>query len=201
MVIITAQQQCEKEGTEYRCELLEYSAKNNTFVVELTTNNPYKPPIKIITDAEEINDITSNRLIKDAYKYASMTSKGEILVREYAVVMISGWMSKDHKWWEYIDEDDRFLMYQDPVWTFDEYAAMIQHHEIDGTIEQNGMYDHWKAFSIMTVTKYNRDQFDTITNDEMKKFIKKHIDDFMWNNYSYFEAVVNRHYDELKENK
>lgn len=201
MVIITAQQQCEKEGTEYRCELLEYSAKNNTFVIELTTNNPYKPPIKIITDASEINDITSNRLIKDAYKYASMTSKGEIFVREYAVVMISGWMSKDHKWWEYIDENDRFLMYQDPVWTFDEYAAMIQHHEIDGTIEQNGMYDHWKAFSIMTVTKYNRDQFDAITNDEMKKFIKKHIDEFMWNNYSYFEAVVNRHYDELKENK
>lgn len=201
MVIITAQQQCEKEGTEYRCELLEYSAKNNTFVIELTTNNPYKPPIKIITDASEINDITSNRLIKDAYKYASMTSKGEIFVREYAVVMISGWMSKDHKWWEYIDENDRFLMYQDPVWTFDEYAAMIQHHEIDGTIEQNGMYDHWKAFSIMTVTKYSRDQFDAITNDEMKKFIKKHIDEFMWNNYSYFEAVVNRHYDELKENK
>ncbi len=136
MIIITAQQQCEKEGTEYRCELLEYSARNNTFVIELTTNNPYKPPIKIITDASEINDITSNRLIKDAYKYASMTSKGEILVREHAVVMISGWMSKDHKWWEYINEDDRFLMYQDPVWSFDEYAAMIHHHEINSPIEQ-----------------------------------------------------------------
>lgn len=201
MVIITAQQQCEKEGTEYRCELLEYSAKNNTFVIELTTNNPYKPPIKIITDASEINDITSNRLIKDAYKYASMTSKGEIFVREYAVVMISGWMSKDHKWWEYIDEDDRFLMYQDPVWTFDEYAAMIQHHENDGTIEQNGMYDHWKAFSIMTVTKYSRDQFDAITNDEMKDLIKKHIDEFMWKNYEYFDAVVKQHEESLKENK
>lgn len=201
MIIITAQQQCEKEGTEYRCELLEYSAKNNTFVVELTTNNPYKPPIKIITDAEEINDITSNRLIKDAYKYASMTSKGEILVREYATVMISGWMSKDHKWWEYIGEDDKFLMYQDPVWTFDEYASMIQHHEIDGTIEQNCMYDHWKAFSIMTVTKYRRDQFDGLTNDEMKNLIKKHIDEFMWNNYPHFESIVNQHYDELKENK
>lgn len=201
MIIITAQQQCEKEGTEYRCELLEYSAKNNTFVVELTTNNPYRPPIKIITDAEEINDITSNRLIKDAYKYAYMTSKGEIFVREYAVVMISGWMSKDHKWWEYIDEDDRFLMYQDPVWTFDEYAAMIQHHEIDGTIEQNGMYDHWKAFSIMTVTKYSRDQFDAITNDETKDLIKKHIDEFMWKNYEYFDAVVKRHEESLKENK
>lgn len=201
MVIITAQQQCEKEGTEYRCELLEYSAKNNTFVIELTTNNPYKPPIKIITDAEEINDITSNRLIKEAYSYASMTSKGEIFVREYATVMISGWMSKDHKWWEYISEDDKFLMYQDPVWTFDEYASMIQHHEIDGIIEQDYMYDHWKAFRIMIVVKYNRNQFDTITNDEKKKFIKKHIDEFMWNNYPYFEAVVNRHNDELKENK
>ena len=201
MVIITAQQQCEKEGTEYRCELLEYSAKNNTFVIELTTNNPYKPPIKIISDASEINDITSNRLIKDAYSYASMTSKGEILVREYATVMISGWMSKDHKWWEYIDEDDRFLMYHDPVWSFDEYAAIIQHHEIDGTIEQDGMYDRWKAFRIMTVTKYRRDQLDTFTSDDIRNLIKKHIDEFMWNNYPYFEAVVNRHYDELKENK
>ena len=201
MVIITAQQQCEKEGTEYRIELLEYSAKNNTFVVELVTNNPYKPPIKIITDATEINDITSNRLIKDAYSYASMTSKGEILVREYGTVMISGWMSKDHKWWEYIGEDDKFLMYQDPVWTFDEYASMIQHHEIDGTIEQDHMYDHWKAFKIMTTVKYRRDQFDALTNDEIKELIKKHIDEFMWNNYPYFESIVNRHYDELKENK
>ncbi len=201
MIIITAQQQCEKEGTEYRCELLEYSAKNNTFVVELTTNNPYRPPIKIITDATEINDITSNRLIKDAYKYAYMTSKGEIFVREYATVMISGWMSKDHKWWEYIGEDDKFLMYQDPVWTFDEYASMIQHHEIDGTIEQDGMYDRWKAFRIMTVTKYSRDQLDTLTSDDIRNLIKKHIDEFMWNNYPHFESIVNQHYDELKENK
>lgn len=201
MVIITAQQQCEKEGTEYRCELLEYSAKNNTFVIELTTNNPYKPPIKIITDASEIEDITSNRLIKDAYEYASMTSKGEILVRERGIVMISGWMSKDHKWWEYIDEDDRFIMYQDPVWSFDEYAAMLHHHEINGIIEHEYMYDHWKAFRIMTVVKYNRDQFDAITDDEKRSLIKKHIDEFMWKNYKYFDAVVKQHEESLKENK
>ncbi len=194
MIILTAQQKVEEDPTCYRCELLEYSSKNDLFVIELSTNNPYKPPIKIISEKKEIEYMTSHRLIKTAYDFAQSFSRGEIVVMEYADIEISERMSKEHEWW-YIIYDGPV----EPIYTFDGYAALAEHDAFEGGITQ--AFDSWRTFNVFTVSKYDMSHYNNMTDEEKQKIRKKHIDDFMRKNYEYFAAVVKQHEESLKENK
>ena len=199
MVILTAQQKVEEDPTCYRCELLEYSSKNDLFVIELTTNNPYKPPIKIISDKEEIEYMTSHRLIKAAYDFAQSFSRGEIFVMEHAAVMISGWMSKEHIWWDIIDHDSApYSFLSEPIYTFEGYASLVEHNDLEGGIAQDMAFDPWRSFSVFTVSKYDMTTYNNMSTEEKQKMHIKHINDFMWKNYEYFDAVVKQHKESLK---
>ena len=198
MIILTAQQKVEEDPTRYTCELLEYNSKNDLFVIELGTNNPYKPPIKIISDKAEIEYMTSHRLIKAAYDFAKSFSRGEILVMEYAVVRISGWMSKEHIWWKIIDDDSIYFS-SEPIYTFEEYAALVEHGDLEGGITQNMTFDPWRSFNVFTVSKYDMTTYNSLSPDEKQKIHINHINDFMWKNYEYFDAIVKQHKESLNE--
>lgn len=167
MIILTAQQKVEEDPTRYSCELLEYNSKNDLFVIELATNNPYKPPIKIISDKAEIEYMTSHRLIKTAYDFAQLFSRGEIIVVEHATVMISGWM-KEHQWWDIIDDDSIYFL-SEPIYSFEEYAALVEHGDLEGGITQDITFDPWKSFKVFTVSKYDMTAYNSMSDEEKQK--------------------------------
>lgn len=198
MVILSATQKVDEDPTRYTCELLDYNSKNDLFIIELGTDNRYKPPIKIISDKAEIEYMTSHRLIKAAYDFAQSFSRGEILVMEYAVVRISGWMSKEHIWWKIIDDDSIYFS-SEPIYTFEEYAALVEHGDLEGGITQNMTFDPWRSFNVFTVSKYDMTTYNSLSPDEKQKIHIKHINDFMWKNYEYFDAIVKQHEESLNE--